>query len=473
MAADAINGMLWARGHRADFDGWAAAGCSGWSAAEVMPYFERAETFENGPSPGRGTRGPQHVARPRSPEPVTDVFIQAAREAGHSLNPDYNGPTQEGVSVGQASHRRGWRHSAARAYLGPASRRSNLTVRPKATVTRVVIERGRAVGVEYERGGKRHTVRCNGEVVLAAGTFASPKLLLLSGIGAENQLRALGIEIVVDRAGVGANLQEHPYATLMYGVSMRTMNRELTPSGVLRHGLNFALRGRGALSSPFGHAVIFGHLGNPDGPCDLQVTFAPFGINAGGKGRLAETLLSLAAADQQGSAHDVHDMRLASESSVTVMACLLHPKGRGQVRLRSADPFAPPVIDHQLFGEPADARGLAEACRAVRAIFDTDAMKQVVTGELFPGDSVQSREDWNRFVRRFGFRGEHGVGTCRMGGDENSVVDPSLRVRGIEGLRVVDASVMPTVTSGNTNAPTMMIGEHGADLILGRTESPT
>jgi choline dehydrogenase len=226
--------------------------------------------------------------------------------------------------------------------------------------------------------------------------------------------------------------------------------------------------------------MVFGHLnGGDQGPSDLQITFAPFGVGAG-KGRLAETLRALAeASDKAGDdageepahRHDVHDMGLLPESSVTVMACVLHPRGRGAVRLRSADPAASPVIDHRLFAEPEDVRAMGAACRAVRAIFDATALKEVVTGELLPGDAVQSSADWDRFVRRFGFRGEHGVGTCRMGRDEDAVVDPQLRVVGVEGLRVVDASVMPAVPSGNTNAPTIMIAERGADFIRGALPS--
>jgi choline dehydrogenase len=458
-----INGMMWVRGHRADFDAWAAAGCVGWSAADVWPYFERCETFEDGPAPGRGQVGPVHVAFPRSPQPVTEMFLRAAQEAGYPANEDFNGGTQEGAARGQASLRRGWRSSSARAYLAPAARRPNLTIRTGALAHRVIFDGTRAAGVEYSVRGVPDLARCAGEVIVSAGTFASPKLLMLSGIGPARQLRAHGIDVLADRPAVGQNLQEHPYATLMYGVTVRTLNRDINPVGVARHGFDFAFRGRGALASPFGHALVFGHLGDAGrGPSDLQITFAPFGVSSG-KGRLAQTLET-----QTAERHDVHDMRLLPQSSVTVLACVLHPVGRGEVRLRSAEPSAAPVIDHRLFGEPADVKAMGAACRAVRAIFDTDAFKGTVTGELLPGDAVQSSADWDRFVHRFGFRGEHGVGTCRMGGDADAVVDPQLRVVGVDGLRVIDASVMPLVTSGNTNAPTIMIAERGADLVRGR-----
>src|SRR5208282_2402451 len=206
-----INGMMWVRGHRADFDGWAAAGCTGWSAADVQPYFEQSETFEDGPAPGRGGRGPVHVAFPRSPQPITDVFIRAAEQAGYPVNADFNGPAQEGVSRGQASQRRGWRHSSARAYLAPAARWPNLTIRTGALVHRVLFDGTRAAGVEYSVRGEVCRVRCRDEVVLSAGTFASPKLLMLSGIGPAEQLRAHDIDVLCDRPSVGQNLQEHPY----------------------------------------------------------------------------------------------------------------------------------------------------------------------------------------------------------------------------------------------------------------------
>jgi choline dehydrogenase-like flavoprotein len=466
-----INGMMWVRGHRADFDGWAAAGCAGWGAAEVWPYFDKSETFEDGPAPGRGRSGPVHVAFPRSPQPITEVFLRAAEQAGYPVNGDYNGGTQEGVARGQASLRHGWRSSSARAYLAPAARRPNLTIRTGALVHRVIFDGTRAAGVEYSVRGRVGRARSGGEVILSAGTFASPKLLMLSGIGPARQLRAHGIDVLCDRPAVGQNLQEHPHATLMYGVNVRTLNRDINPAGIARHGFDFVFRGRGALASPFGHGLVFGHLTDEDrGPSDIQITFAPFGVTAG-KGRLGDTLSAQASGEAgqvPAQRHDVHDMRLLPQSSVTVLACVLHPKSRGEVRLRSADPSAAPVIDHSLFSEPTDVKALETACRAVRAIFGTEAFKRTVTSELLPGDSVQSSAEWDRFVRQFGFRGEHGVGTCRMGVDEEAVVDPQLRVAGVDGLRVIDASIMPFVPSGNTNAPTIMIAERGADLIRGR-----
>jgi choline dehydrogenase-like flavoprotein len=463
--SSAINGMAWVRGHHADYDGWAATGCDGWSWADVRPYFERTETFEDGPAKLRGSAGPQHVARPRCPQPISDVFVQAAQDAGHAFNPDYNGLTQEGVSISQASQRRGWRNSTARAYLGRASRRPNLTVRRRAVATRVLLEDGRAVGVEYVHEGVTRRAMSSRDVVLSAGTFASPKLLMLSGIGPSEALTAVGLDVVVDRPAVATNLQEHPCVALMHGVSVRTLNRDLTPFGALRHGLDFLVRGRGALSSPFTHVVIFDHLSDADGrPSDYQVMFAPFGVSAaarrGRRGRVAS--------DDAGHGHDVHQMRLAPDSCVTVLACLLHPAGRGRLRLRSADPTAPVVIEHELLGEQADVDAIVDVCRAVRAVFETESFKAVANGEIAPGDAVQSRGDWEQFIRRFGFRGEHGIGTCRMGSDDDAVVDPELRVRGVDGLRVVDASVMPTLPSGNTNAPTIMIAERAADLIRSR-----
>jgi choline dehydrogenase-like flavoprotein len=460
----AINGMLWVRGHPADFDGWAAAGCSGWSYADVLPFFERAETFEDGPSPARGSSGPQHVARSRCRQLITQAFIDAAVEAGHELNPDYNGRRQEGVSEGQASQRRGWRHSSARAHLGPARRRRNVTVRTCATVQRVRLDGRRASGVEYIHDGRICFAACRGEVILSAGTFASPKILLLSGIGRPEQLRSFGIEVVAAIPNVGRNLQEHPCTTLMYRVNVRTLNRDVNPWGVVRHGADFILRGRGPATSAFTHSVVFDRLSASTGASEFQLMFAPFGVvGKGGKGRLAKVLDQ--SADNGQYRHDVHEMELSPDSSVTVIACLLHPGARGVVRLRSRDANDTPLIEHQLYGDERDVERMADICRRTRAIFQTPTMAQLVVGEHLPGEQVQSGVDWSEFLHRFSFRGEHGVGTCRMGSDIDSVVDTELRVRGVENLRVVDASVMPTLVSGNTNAATMMIAERASDLI--------
>ncbi|OLO25796.1 hypothetical protein PZ61_0235775 [Streptomyces sp. MNU77] len=449
-----VNAMVWVRGDPADFDHWASLGCAGWSYADVLPYFRRAETTEfRGPE--RGDTGPLRVSRVRIDHPLTDAFVRAAAEAGHPFNADYNGAGQKGVSYGQVSQRRGLRHSTARAYLSPAVRlRRNLVVRTRALATRVRFRDGRADGVEYRHRGRTLLARCRGEVVLAAGALASPKLLMLSGVGAVGQLREHGVPVVADSPEVGRNLQEHAYAAMMYGVTLRTLNQELTPAGVIRHGLDFVLRGRGAATSPTAHALVFAGDG-AGGRTGHEVIFSPFGVKGAAD-----------AGSGREHVHDVHAMELVRTSSVTVYPSILHPRTRGSVELRGADPALKPVIRHGLLADAGDVASLVSACRDVREIMRAPAMRALVTAEELPGHRVETDQEWRDYLRSYAFRGEHPVGTCRMGSDGTAVVDPALRVRGVTALRVVDASVMPAMPSGNTNAPTVMIGEKGAALLL-------
>jgi choline dehydrogenase len=479
--SSSINGLIWVRGNPTDFDNWAVEGAEGWNWDAVAPYFARAETY-SGPSPStrRGKNGPQHVEQIRVKHQLTEAFLSAAEMAGHAANPDYNGDSQRGVARGQLSQKRGWRQSAARSYLAKARRRKNLTVLTGAAARRVVIEDGRAVGVEYEADGARQTVRVNKEVVLSAGALATPKLLLLSGVGPAEELQKFGIPVAADIPGVGVNLQDHPATLLRYAVNVRTLNQEMTPTGAVKHGLDFVVRGRGAVSSSFGTALLFGPPDNPDGAVDYQGIFCPFSLDSGGgedDGTIFAKIDSQASGDNKALGgetgetfkHDIHDMQLVKASSVDVTTYIVHPVGRGRVRLRSADPAADPLIEYQMLGEDADLAELTKACRAVREVFAQPALKEFVVEEELPGPSVQTDDEWRTHLHTLSFRAQHPVGTCRMGTDAGAVVDPQLRVRGVVGLRVVDASVMPSVTSGNTNSPTIMIGEKGADLIRPRS----
>lgn len=456
--SSSINAMLWVRGHPADFDGWAEAGCPGWDHASVLPYFRRAETYAEGPSAHRGAHGPQHVSRNRVDHELTDAFIAAAVEQGHPYNDDYNGEHQEGVAYTQVSQKRGWRHSAARAYLAPARRRRNLAVETHATVTRVIWEGDRAVGVEYRKGSRTHEVRCRRDVILSAGAIASPTLLLRSGIGPAAHLREHGIDVVADLPGVGRNLQDHPVAMLAFGVTSRTLNQELTPRRAAVHGLDFALRGRGPVSSAIAHAQVFDHAPDGGAATDYQMIFAPFGVSGVG-GKTSGTT------DGGEHWHDIHAVQLVETSTVMAFVPFLHPRSRGEIRLRSADPEDMPVIDHQLLGDRRDLDDLVEACRRVRHIMAAKALRPHVVAEELPGPQVDTDAEWEEHLRDAAFGAYHQSGTCRMGSDDEAVVDPDLRVRGVAGLRVVDASVMPTVTSGNTNAPTIMIAEKASDLV--------
>ncbi len=448
-----VNMMLWVRGERSDYDGWRDAGCTGWGYDEVLPYFEKCETFEDGPAPGRGSSGPIGVATFHVPVQGVDDFMKAAEQAGHPRNPDYNGERQQGVAFTQVSQRRGMRSSTARAYLAPARKRANLTIRTEALVTRVLFEGDRAIGVEYRHGGRTKVARAAAEVILSAGALVTPKLLMLSGIGPAAHLREHGIEVRLDRIEVGANLQDHAYGLMMVTTESDTLVEELRPLKMLKHGINYLVRRRGPLTVGGGAALVFSALAG-EHPTECEIILMPVGMEF---------------QDNRGQAsheHNVHKVKVLPHSMM-VFPSFVHPKGRGTVRLASADPGDQPVFDHQLLPD-ADMAQLVAACRQARAIINAPAMKDRGAVEAVPGDRVQTDEEWAAFLRMTSFRPYHPVGTCRMGADDGAVVDPQLRVRGVEGLRVVDASVFPTVTSGNTNAPVVMVAEKAADLILGK-----
>jgi len=452
--SSSINAMVWVRGNRADFDNWASLGCTGWDYDSVLPYFRRAESWEDGADDYRGGNGPQTVSYMRISNPLIPAFVQAAQEAGHPLNPDYNGASQRGVATGQVSQRRGMRASTARTYLSPARRRKNLSLTTHAQVTRIIIENGRAVGAEYVADGRTMQVRAAREVVLSAGAIASPKILMLSGIGPAAHLREKGIDVLVDLPGVGHNLMEHPHAPLKFEVTERTLNMDLTPLRMVKHGLDFAFRRRGGVTSGFNHAILFAQSEAATW-CDIEMQFFAFGIGA-------ETE---EVADEYGLGHEVSKIGPDKYPVVTVMPAFLHPTGRGTVTLRSTDPFAPPVINHELLGHPDDMAGLLAGVKLAREIFRQPSIAKYVVAERVPGPDARTDDELRGFLHIAGFTGKHQSGTCRMGVDEDAVVDPELRVRGVAGLRVVDASIMPVVTSGNTNSPTIMIAERASELI--------
>jgi len=436
--SSSINGMLFVRGAPADFDRWAAAGNPGWSYAEVLPYFRRLEATECGDGQSRGALGPLHVQWLRSRHPMGGAFEAAAQSAGLAYNPDYNGADQEGVSPPQVTQRAGRRWSAARAYL--AKRRPNLRILTGAIVERVVIEDGRATGVAYTRGGRAERATAAREVVLSAGALGSPKLLMLSGIGPADELRRHGIEVRLDAPGVGANLTEHPNANMSWDVRPRTYNVEVNGPRAALHALNWALFRRGPATSPYPHAVAFLRSSPDVASPDIQLMFGPFAFDFSPAGVVPYL-----------------------RPAVTVVAALNYPKARGRLRLRSADPTDKPVIEHALLAEPEDVARLTRACRFVRRIFEQKALERDVIAERLPGPGVETDDEWDEYLRRTTFLGYHPVGTCAMG--PAGVVDHRLRVRGVEGLRVADASVIPSPVSGNTNAAAIMIGEKAADLV--------
>ena len=456
-----VNGLVWVRGNPADFDRWAELGAKGWDYESLLPYFKRGESFEGGADAYRGGAGPQRVSLGRTPHVLSDAFIAAAQHAGHPLNADYNGASQDGVSVVQTSQRRGFRHSAATAYLGVLRRRRNLDIRTNASATRVLFEGTRAVGVRYERKGTTHEVRATREVIISAGTLASPKLLMLSGVGPADQLRPQGVEVLADRPGVGRNLQDHLMLIMMWNVDVPTLNNALTPKGIVQHGLDFVLRGRGPAASAAAHALVFLQLDRSSRAPEIELLFAPLGmIGENTDESLAETF------DTVGE-HKANELKLVERSMASAIVQMLHPRARGTVELRSADPADPPVIRHHFLEHPEDAHDLIAGAREARKIVANEPLARHVRSEAFPGPAVTTDDEWAAFVKGAAWGGQHPVGTCRMGDDPESVVDPELRVRGVEGLRVIDASVMPELTSGNINAVCQMIGERGAEFVLG------
>ena len=457
-----INGMNWSRGDRSDYDEWAALGAEGWDFQSVLPYFKRSETFEGGASAYRGGSGPLRVSYLRSHHPLVDTFVQAAQNAGEHLNPDYNAESLAGVCRSQVSQRRGMRHSAARAFLAPAMRHSaaraflapamrrrNLRVVTGARSRRVLIEDGRAVGVEYQRGGRVRVARCRREVIVSLGAIGSPKLLLLSGVGPADDLDRLGLDVAADRPGVGRHMRNHMGTIMLFEVDMPTLNRSFTPWNVVKHGLNLLVFGRGPATASLSHAHVYGSIRG--GRVDHKFGFGPYGrFKAKETGRYRHT----------------HKLQMTSMNAVTVRPALLHPKAIGSITLRSADPMDPPVISYPLLSDADDIELCMEVCRRVREVMATEPMRGHILRELAPGPEVQSDDEWRASIRQTANVGKHTCGTCKMGTDDMAVVDPELRVHGIAGLRVIDASVMPSVTSGGTNAPTIMIGERGADLVM-------
>ena len=439
--SSSINAMIYIRGARADYDEWARlTGDPSWSYESVLPLFRRMEDNARGADRFHGAGGPLRVEDPRSPHRWTKAVLQSAVAAGYPPNPDFNGETQEGVGLYQLTQKRGRRWSAADAYLHPAQARPNLTVRTGAQATRVLVERGRATGVEYLRDGRRHVARAAAEVVLSGGAVNSPQLLMLSGIGPAGHLRSVGVDVVHDLPGVGGGLQDHPLVPVIWHVrSGRSLFRAESPSGFAQW---LAAR-RGPLSSNLAEAGLFTRSDPALPEVDLQFHFLPVKF-----WRQAELEIDV--------------------DAFTAAVVLVHVASRGSVRLRSADPTWAPAIDAGYLTEPRDLEALVRGVEQARELASGGPLAPVLAEEWSPGGTVHRREDLRRAARATLESLYHPVGSCRMGIDEDAVVDPQLRVRGLAGLRVIDASVMPTLIRGNTNAPTIMIAERGADLLAGR-----
>jgi choline dehydrogenase len=442
--SSSINGMMFVRGQPSDFDGWAESGCTGWSYADVLPYFKRAESTLLGDDQYRGRGGPLRINRLRSTHPLAEIFVNAAVERGIPFNADYNGASQLGVAYSQVTQTRGWRMSASRAYLWPAWRRSNLRIETRATCERLVVDGNRITGVVYRRNGKQQRATARQSVILSAGAIASPKILMLSGIGPAAELERHGIPVRLDNPHVGAHLADHPEGMVGIDVNVSTYNTEINSWKIAIHALNWLVFGRGPATSPYPHAVAFLKSDDSLAHPDIQVQLGPYAFSFSEEGVVPYE-------------------RPAISASVNIS----YPRNRGRVKLRSDDPADPPLIEHELLADDGDMRLLTDACRRVREIFHAAAFDDYRIAERLPGEAVQTDADWAEYLRKTAFLGYHGVSTCRMGNGEGSVVDPQLRLHGMDGLWIADASVLPGLISGNTHGTVVMLAERAADLLLG------
>jgi choline dehydrogenase len=444
--SSSVNGMIYIRGHARDYDLWRQMGCEGWGYEDVLPYFKKAEDQQRGADAFHGAGGPLAVSDRSEPSPLADAFVKAGQEAGLPFNPDFNGAEQEGVGYFQTTTRGGERWSAARGYLKPARRRSNLRVITNAQAARVVVENGRATGVEFRTPAGPQTASARREVIVSSGTIGSPHLLQASGIGPAEHLREHGIAPVADSRNVGSNMTDHFCVTPMYRTDKAKTANDLANSFVFRmvEGAKWLFLRRGILADNGIPAGIFTRTDPGVDRPNLQVNLCAWSV----AGRTPTGILR-------------HPFSGFSANLVH-----LNPTCAGSVRLASADPFAPPRVETPFLTTRQDVDALVTAIKLIRRVFEQPAEKPFVTAEVVPGPGVQSDADLEAYVRAAGMSNLHAVGTCRMGSDPDSVTDPQLRVRGVQGLRVVDASVMPQVPAGNTNAPTIMVAEKAADLIL-------
>ena len=441
--SSSINGLLYIRGQKEDFDHWRQLGNTGWAFTDVLPYFRRSEDQERGEDDLHGVGGPLVVSDVCEPHPLCEAFLGAAEQAGIPRNNDFNGPQQEGAGYFQLTAKNGRRWSTAAGYLRQARRRHNLALVTDALATRVLFDGRRAIGIEYRKDGTTHTAYADGEVILAGGAFNSPQLLQLSGLGPAKILRDLGIAVAADMPGVGADLQDH----LQVRMQLRC-TEPITAYDVLndwRHrcgaGLRYMLQRKGLLSIGAGYAGAFLKTRPELATPDVQFHFLIFSTETAGA--------------------NVHPF-----SGFMASVCQLRPESRGFVRIKSNDPAAAPAIQLRYLTSRNDCDTIVAGFKKLRAVMNEPVMRRYIAEERMPGPACVSDADILAYARATGTTVYHPTSTCRMGSDPNAVVDERLRVHGFSGLRVIDASIMPTVVSGNTNAATVMIGEKGADMVL-------
>ncbi|HEY2659305.1 MAG TPA: choline dehydrogenase [Caulobacteraceae bacterium] len=451
--SSSINGLLYIRGQHSDYDNWRQLGCEGWSWSDVQPYFLRSEHQERGASGGwHGVDGPLNVSDVTQTHEVSDAVVDACEQAGIPRNPDVNGADQEGVSYYQLTVKNGQRCSAAVAYLHPVMGRSNLRVETNALTTKVLFEGKKAVGVEFIQNGVKQTVRAAKEVILCGGAINSPQLLQLSGVGPAELLRQNGVEVLVDAPGVGENLQDHYVISATYRLKAGTVSvNELTKgSRFLGETLKYVFQRKGLLTLSAAHIAVF-CKSRPDlSSPDIQFHILPATMDV-------DKLVN-----QQ-------KMELENLPGLTIAPCQVRPESRGTIRIKSADPTVYPAIQPNYLSNQLDQEVAVASLKWGRKIADQPALRTWIDHEMAPGPDFQTDEQLLAYARLAGSTIYHPVGACQMGHGPNAVVDPQLRVHGVEGLRVVDASVMPRLVSGNTNAPTIMIAEKAADMILGKS----
>ncbi|MGV8985559.1 MAG: GMC family oxidoreductase [Cypionkella sp.] len=431
-----INAQIYTRGNALDYDEWRQMGCAGWGYEDILPYFRKAEDNDTFDNHYHGKGGPLGVSQPRAPLPICEAYFAAASQMGIPRNLDMTGEVQDGVGFYQLTQKNYRRSSTSVAYLGPTRGRANLTVRTGAQVLRIVVEKGRAVGVELSEGVVR-----GGEVILSSGAIGSPRLLQLSGIGPADYLQSVGVPVVFDQPGVGANLQDHvDLFVIAECTGPHTYDRFARPHLSALAGLQYLLTRKGPVASSLFETGGFWYADPNARSPDLQLHLGlGSGIEAG-----------VAAMPQGG---------------VTLNSAYLRPRSRGTVRLASADPMAAPLIDPNYWADPYDREMSIRGLKLAREIMAQDALKPYVLAERLPGPEVRTEADYFNYACAHAKTDHHPAGTCRMGSDPSAVVDPQLRFNGIEGLRIVDASIMPTVVSSNTNAATIMIAEKAAEMI--------